>query len=111
MMQLYSRLRLADRHRPPVNLIISNVPGPEIALYAAGARVESLYPIGPILDGAGLNLTVLSNAGRVDFGAIGCRETVPGVEEIADGFAAAVRELVDLAGLRDAALARTTQAR
>jgi hypothetical protein len=83
-----------------VNLIISNVPGPEMSLYAAGARVESLFPIGPIIDGAGLNLTVLSNAGRVDFGAIGCRETVPGLHEIADGFANAVRDLVALATRR-----------
>jgi WS/DGAT/MGAT family acyltransferase len=104
MMQLYSRLRLADRHRPPVNLIISNVPGPEMSLYAAGARVESLFPIGPIIDGAGLNLTVLSNAGRVDFGAIGCRETVPGLEEIADGFAEAVRDLAGLAAHRATAV-------
>lgn len=97
MLQLYSRLRLADRHRPPVNLIISNVPGPSFPLYAAGARVEALHPLGPIIDGAGLNLTVLSNAGRIDFGAIGCRELVPGVDEIADGFVGAIDELAALA--------------
>jgi diacylglycerol O-acyltransferase len=97
MMQLYSRLRLADRHRPPVNLIISNVPGPPTPLYAAGARVDAIHPLGPIMDGAGLNLTVLSNAGRVDFGAIGCRDTVPEVDEIAEGFAEAVEELAGLA--------------
>jgi diacylglycerol O-acyltransferase / wax synthase len=96
MMQLYSRLRLADRHRPPVNLIISNVPGPQVPLYAAGAQVESIFPMGPIIDGAGLNLTVLSNTGRVDFGAIGCRETVPELDTIAEGFAEAIDELVTL---------------
>jgi len=98
MMQLYSRLRLADRHRPPVNLIISNVPGPPTPLFAAGARVDAIHPLGPIMDGAGLNLTVLSNAGRVDFGAIGCREMVPDLDEIAEGFTTAVDDLVDLAG-------------
>jgi hypothetical protein len=61
-----------------------------------GARVEGIYPLGPILDGAGLNLTVLSNAGRVDFGAIGCREAVPDLHEIAGGFSDAVDELVGL---------------
>lgn len=100
MMQLYSRLRLADRHRPPVNLIISNIPGPPTALYAAGARVDAIHPLGPIMDGAGLNLSVLSNAGRIDFGAIACREAVPGLEEISEGFAAAVEDLVGLAASR-----------
>jgi diacylglycerol O-acyltransferase len=96
MMQLYSRLRLADRHRPPVNVIISNVPGPQMPLYAAGARVEAIHPLGPIMDGAGLNLTVLSHGGRVDFGAVGCREAVPGLDEIADGFTDAIDEMVSL---------------
>lgn len=93
-MSLYSSLHLASRHRPPVNLIISNVPGPPIRLYAAGAPVEFIYPMGPILDGAGLNLTVLSYMDRVDLGAIACRDTVPDVREIAAGFGPAVDQLV-----------------
>ena len=49
-----------------------------------------MYPFGPLLEGAGLNLTVLSNMGHVDFGVIACRELVPDVWDIADGFADAV---------------------
>jgi hypothetical protein len=49
-----------------------------------------VYPFGPLLEGAGLNLTVLSNMGHVDFGVIACRELVPDVWDIADGFAEAV---------------------
>ncbi len=89
-MRLYSNLNLADRHRPVHNLIVSNVPGPPIPLYTAGARVAGVYPFGPLLEGAGLNLTVLSNMGHVDFGVIACRELVPDVWDIADGFADAV---------------------
>ena len=89
-MRLYSNLNLADRHRPVHNLIVSNVPGPPIPLYAAGAQVAGVYPFGPLLEGAGLNLTVLSNMGHVDFGVIACRELVPDVWDIADGFAEAV---------------------
>lgn len=100
MMQLYSRFRLADRHRPPVNLIISNVPGPQMPLYAAGARVEAIHPLGPVMDGAGLNLTVLSHDGRIDFGAVGCREAVPELDEIADGFTNAVDEMASLPAVR-----------
>jgi WS/DGAT/MGAT family acyltransferase len=92
-MRLYSNLNLADRHRPVHNLIVSNVPGPPIPLYAAGAQVVGVYPFGPLLEGAGLNLTVLSNMGHVDFGVIACRELVPDVWGIADGFAEAVLDL------------------
>lgn len=96
-MRLYSAMNLADRHRPVVNLIVSNVPGPPIPLYAAGARVEGVFPFGPLLEGAGLNVTVLSNMGNVDFGVIACRELVPDVWDIADGFGEAVTELRKLA--------------
>jgi hypothetical protein len=71
-------------------LIVSNVPGPPIPLYIAGAQCVGVYPFGPLLEGAGLNLTVLSNMGHVDFGVIACRELVPDVWSIADGFADAV---------------------
>jgi hypothetical protein len=89
-MRLYSSLNLADRHRPVHNLIVSNVPGPPIPLYTAGAQVVGVYPFGPLLEGAGLNLTVLSNMGHVDFGVIACRELVPDVWDIAYGFGEAV---------------------
>src|SRR3954467_13050090 len=89
-MRLYSNLNLADRHRPVHNLIVSNVPGPPIPLYIAGAQCVGVYPFGPLLEGAGLNLTVLSNMGHVDFGVIACRELVPDVWSISDGFADAV---------------------
>lgn len=92
-MRLYSRTRLADRHPPIHNLVISNVPGPPIPLYTSGARVVSTYPMGPVLFGAGLNLTVLSNMGNVDFGAIACTELVPDLWDIPAAFADAITTL------------------
>jgi diacylglycerol O-acyltransferase len=92
-MRVYSNLNLADRHRPVHNLIVSNVPGPPIPLYIAGAQVVGVYPFGPLLEGAGLNVTVLSNMGHVDFGVIACRELVPDVWDIAEGFDEAVMQL------------------
>lgn len=91
--RLYSSLKLADRHPPVHNLVVSNIPGPPVPLYSAGARVVGVYPFGPLLEGAGLNITVLSNMGSVDFGVIACRETVPDVWDIADGFGVAVTAL------------------
>jgi len=112
-MRLYSGLNLADRHRPVHNLIVSNVPGPPIPLYAAGAQVKGVFPFGPLLEGAGLNVTVLSNMGHVDFGVIACRELVPDVWQIADGFGDAVlalRKLADEAGAPPAPKAQRKRA-
>ena len=93
-MRLYSSMRLGDRHRPALNLIVSNVPGPPIPLYSAGARVEAIYPMGPLLPGAGINITVLSNMGSVDFGIIADRETVPEVWRISEGLSEGIRLLL-----------------
>jgi len=86
-------------------VIISNVPGPPMPLYVAGARVISTYPLGPVLFGAGLNLTVLSNCGNVDIAAVGCTELVPDIWQITDGFAEAVAELRQIAEQGDRAAA------
>jgi WS/DGAT/MGAT family acyltransferase len=91
--QAYSELDLADRVGIPANLVVSNMMGPPLPLYFGGARVEAVYPMGPVSEGMGLNLTVLSNMGRVDLGVLACRECVRDPQEIADGFARAVGEL------------------
>ena len=75
------------------NLVVSNMIGPPIPLYLAGARVEAIYPMGPVAEGTGLNITVLSNMNRVDVGLLACKETVPHLWRIAEGFEDAVREL------------------
>ena len=63
--------------RPPWNLVISNVPGPQIPLYLAGARMVANYPISVITDGMGLNITVMSYCGHLDFGLIADRSQMP----------------------------------
>jgi WS/DGAT/MGAT family acyltransferase len=72
----YVRLGLAEHHPPIFNLIVSNIRGPTFPLYIAGARLEANYPIGPLLDGSGLNVTVTSYLDRVDFGFVVCPELV-----------------------------------
>ena len=76
-MRMYSRLRVADRLNPAFNLIISNVPGPSAPLYSAGAEMKHFYPVSTIADGQGLNITVQSYNGNLDFGFVSCRELVP----------------------------------
>ena len=95
--RLYSHLKLANRHRPIHNLVISSIPGPRVPLYAAGARVVAAHPHGPVIEGAGVNITVVSYVDSVDFGIIACRESVPDAWDIALGFGAAVGDLVKLA--------------
>ncbi len=93
----------------PVNTIVSNVPGPPIPLYTAGARIECMYPISIITPGMGLNFTVLSYVDRVDFGITVDPELVPDPWHIADGIPPALDELsraVDASGQREAGKAR-----
>ncbi|MEZ0580771.1 wax ester/triacylglycerol synthase family O-acyltransferase [Nocardioides sp. MH1] len=82
----YANLRLAEKHPVVHNLVISNVPGPPVPLYFMGARIDALYPLGPVFHGAGLNITVMSNAGSVHVGAIACRESVPDADALVQHF-------------------------
>jgi diacylglycerol O-acyltransferase len=95
----YTRLRLADRHRPIHSLVISNVPGPDFPLYLGGAEMVAGFPLGPVMDGAGLNVTVMSYRGVLNWGLMACAETVPGVASIATAIPEALDELRAAAGL------------
>jgi len=94
-MRLYSEMNLADRHRPIHNVIISNVPGPSFPLYMAGAQLSVMAPLGPIMEGAGLNVTVMSYMDRVDIGLIACRD----IWDLAEDFLDSMAELKKAAGL------------
>jgi diacylglycerol O-acyltransferase / wax synthase len=79
---------------PVYNLLISNVAGPQSALYFLGAEVKAAYPFGPIFHGSGLNITVMSLNGKLGVGIISCPELLPDVWELADGFSAALNDLL-----------------
>ena len=76
---------MADRHRPLFNVTISNVPGPPFPLYSIGARMVANYPVGPIMDGGGLNMTVMSYLDQLDFGLQACPDVLPDLWSLADG--------------------------
>jgi diacylglycerol O-acyltransferase / wax synthase len=78
---LYGRSRLADRLRV-VNVAISNVPGPPMPLYMAGAKLTGIYPTSIVTHGIALNITVQSYMGQLCFGLIACRRAVPDVREL-----------------------------
>lgn len=101
--RFYTRFRLADRHRPVHNLVISNVPGPPFPLYLAGAEVVSAYALGPVMQGAGLNITVMSYRGSLDMSFTVSAELVPDVWDLASAVEPSLTELVEAARKRDSA--------
>jgi WS/DGAT/MGAT family acyltransferase len=80
--RLSARLRLFERVSP-FNLIISNVPGPNVPLYLGGAHLLAYYPVSAITDGQGLNITVMSYCGTMYFGLVACRELMPDLDVLA----------------------------
>ncbi|MDI3312970.1 MAG: wax ester/triacylglycerol synthase family O-acyltransferase [Mycobacterium sp.] len=67
---------------PPFNIVISNVPGPAKPMYCRGARLDGNYPLSIVLDGQALNITLVNNAGNLDFGLVGCRRSVPHLQRL-----------------------------
>jgi WS/DGAT/MGAT family acyltransferase len=83
--------------RPLYNVVISNVPGPPIPIYMAGAQLVHNYPVSVITDGAGLNVTVLSYRDHLDFGIVADRSQMPDLPVLIDGLRNALAELEDAA--------------
>lgn len=80
---------------PVYNMILSNVPGPREQLYFLGYGIESMYPLGPLLGGAGLNITVMSLNGELGIGIISCPDLLEDLWDLADGFPDALKELLE----------------
>jgi diacylglycerol O-acyltransferase len=98
--RMYTAAGLGSLTPPIMNVIISNVPGPPFPLYVAGGRVEALYPMGPLLYGTGINITVFSYTGSIDFGFMVCRELVPHQWSLAEGIRVALDDLLAAARSR-----------
>ena len=93
---LFGRSKLANNMPPVANVAISNVPGPKIALYMAGAKMLTYYPVSIVMHSLGLNVTVQSYNGSLDWGLIACRKAMPDLPELAKYMQAAHRELLKL---------------
>jgi hypothetical protein len=89
--------RLASRTRL-VNLVVSNVPGPPVPMYLAGARLLAQYPIMPLAETMGLSIAVTSLAGVMAFGITADRDTVADVDVLARALEESVAELRKAAG-------------
>jgi diacylglycerol O-acyltransferase len=94
----YSAMRLADAHPVPLNVVVSNIPGPPLQLYFNGAAVTALYPLGPVIEGPALNITVASYNGNVGFGFIAAANRMPDAAALAEAVRPAVDELLAAIG-------------
>ncbi|HEY2613829.1 MAG TPA: wax ester/triacylglycerol synthase family O-acyltransferase [Reyranella sp.] len=93
VMLVYGRSGLADRLPMPMNVTISNVPGPPMPLYCAGAKVTALHPVSIAAHGAALNITVQSYMDALNFGLTADRRAVPDVGRLGDYLVEATDEL------------------
>lgn len=92
-------LGLDNRTRPPFNVAISNVPGPRVPLYWAGAKVHAIFPFSVTLENMGLNITLQSYLNHIDFGITAYKGTVSDPWLILDLLADAIDTYAEAAGL------------
>jgi WS/DGAT/MGAT family acyltransferase len=106
--RLYTSARVAERLPAMANVVISNVPGPPVPLFLAGARLTANYPTSIVVHGVALNITLQSYAGQLDFGFIADPVHAPDLRALAAGVGKAFEQLQAMA---QAASAPPAQAR
>jgi WS/DGAT/MGAT family acyltransferase len=75
------------------NLVITNVPGPQIPLYLLGRRMQAIYPVVPLAQNQALGVAVMSYAGGMGFGLLGDYDAMPGLEALAGLLDEAIEDL------------------
>ena len=103
---VYGRAKVAERIPPLANVAVSNVPGPPVPLYIAGARMLANHPTSIVVHGVGLNITVQSYDRSLDFGLMACAQAMPDVRELADAILIAYDDLKTLPTPEDATASR-----
>ena len=93
----WSRTGLADHVRPPVNVVLSNVPGPRQRLRVGQAELDAIYSVGPILEGIGLNMTAWSYADALHVSILGCPVSVPDPWAIAEALHGSLAHMTRIA--------------
>ncbi|MDP1566057.1 MAG: wax ester/triacylglycerol synthase family O-acyltransferase [Polaromonas sp.] len=94
----YGKSGMAGRLPMVANLAISNVPGPTVPLYLAGAKLLSFHPLSIVLHGLALNITIQTYAGQVDFGIVAGKKALPHAQDLASAIETAFVEAQGLLG-------------
>ena len=95
-----SRLNFSTRL---FNLIVTNIPGPQVPLYVLGRQLEDLYPVAFLPENHALAIAIMSYNGGIDFGLLGDYDAMADIDVVAEGIAASLAELVDVARQRSGA--------
>ena len=90
----FSQSRMSDYLPPPANLVVSNVRGPEHPLFVAGARLRTIYSVGPAVEGIGLNITGWSYCGNLAISLIADADAIPDPHLITEALRPALDELI-----------------
>jgi hypothetical protein len=89
-----SRMNFSTRF---YNLLVTNIPGPQVPLYLLGRELEAMYPVAFLAGDRALAIAIMSYNGRMSFGLIGDLDAMADIEVVAEGITHALRELVRLA--------------
>jgi diacylglycerol O-acyltransferase / wax synthase len=100
--QTVASTKLLEKLPPVANLVISNVPGPQVPLYLSGARMTTFYPVSIVVHGIALNATVQTYCGGIYFGVIACKKAVPDLHKLTDAMQSGFDELIALAQAHEA---------
>src|SRR5215218_9721913 len=92
------------------NVVVTNVPGPQIPLYLAGRRMFDPFPMVPLAKNQGLGIALLSYAGKINFGLVGDYDVMWDLDDFADDVQESLAELAAEAGVRLTAEANPAQA-
>jgi diacylglycerol O-acyltransferase / wax synthase len=97
--------RLQSRQRF-FNLVVTNVPGPQIPLYLLGRHLMAFYPVVPLAHHQALGIAIMSYDGRLGFGLLGDYDAMPDLEDLAADLEEAIAALSRAAGVRPPPKAR-----
>jgi hypothetical protein len=97
--------RLQARQRL-FNLVVTNVPGPQLPLYLLGRELESIFPMVPLAKNTALGIAIMSYNGQLNFGLAGDYDALADIEVLADELQASIAEIVAAASAPPAPLPR-----
>jgi hypothetical protein len=80
------------------NVVVTNVPGPQVPLYLLGRPMTDVFPMVPLAGGQALGIAIMSYHGTINFGLLGDYDALPDIDDLAEDLAASIEELAIVGG-------------
>ena len=93
--KLYTRWHISSQHNPLFNLVITNVPGPQLPMYTGKAQLVEQYGSAPIFHGMGLSIVVLSYDGHISISTTSCRSVLPNPNQLLKAIESSYQDLIE----------------